>query len=205
MNMLSDLAKRCVDISYRKRLTHVSSVLNTVDLLGEIYAKKAERDIVVQGNGHAGLALYVVLESLGLCDAEEMLERHGIHPCRDVKHGVIVSSGSLGQAETIACGLALADKSRDVWLVSSDGGCMEGSVAETLRFARNHLANLKMTIVFNGFGAYGKIRKGDLPDDILTRFIPWDAYPEWMRGLSGHYLVLNEAQRDELMVVYGSD
>lgn len=201
--MLSDLAKRCVDLSYRFKLTHVSSVLNTVDLIDEIYAKMQPDDIFVCANGHASLAHFVVLESLGKCDAEEMLKKHGVHSSRDVENGIHVSNGSLGQAETVAVGLALADKSRTVWLVTSDGSCAEGSTYEAFRIGRRLCPNLDVTVVFNGLGAYGEIALEDLPTEVQNddciHVVDQSKYPEWLRGLPGHYLQLSQQQYEELM------
>lgn len=199
--MLSDLAKRCVELSYRNRLTHVSSVLNTVDLIAEIYTLMAPNDVFVLGAGHASLAHFVVLESLGKCDAQEMINDHGVHSKRDPERGIIVSNGSLGQSETVAVGLALADKNRTVWLVTSDGSCMEGSVYEAFRIANKFCPNLKIFLVFNGTGAYGKIRYDDLPvvnANVRLRCMG-DQLPEWLRGIPGHYLTLDQSQFEELM------
>src|SRR3954467_5622239 len=121
---MNDLEKRVIELSYRHKLTHISSCLNCVNLIDWIYSQKKPEDVFIQGNGHGALAHYVVLEKYGLCDAEAMIKKHGVHASRDVEHGVMVSNGSLGQAETIAVGLALADRNRKVWLVTSDGACM---------------------------------------------------------------------------------
>src|SRR5215468_2875934 len=108
--MLSKLANRCSELLYKHKLSHVSSCLNTVDLLAEIYEKRKDNEPVILDNGHASLAHYVVLESKGLCNAEEMVEKHGVHAHRDMEHGIWCSNGSLGQAATVALGMALADK-----------------------------------------------------------------------------------------------
>src|SRR6185369_140653 len=140
---MNELEKRIIDISYRHQLTHVSSCLNCVNLLDWIYEQRKDNEPAILGNGHAGLALYVILEKHGPCDAEEMVATHGVHPNRDMEHGIWCSSGSLGQAETVAVGMALADKNRKVWLVTSDGSCMEGATQEALRvgdkFCRSNL------------------------------------------------------------------
>lgn len=196
---LTVLEKRCVELSYKHKLTHVSSVLNSVELIARIYGLRNERDPFVLGNSHAALALYVVLESRGKCDAEDMIKKHGTHASRDMEHGIWVSGGSLGQPETIAVGLALADPMRDVWVVTSDGACAEGSVWETMRFANRYLTNLKVYVVFNGYGAYGIIYEIDLPTGVRIHPVNTENWPVWLRGLSGHYITLNTVQYDELM------
>lgn len=192
--MLSDLQKRCVELSFRHKLSHVSSVLNCVDVLADIYAKRKDDDPVVLANCHASLALYVVLESLGKCDAEEMIRDHGVHCHRDMPRGIWVSGGSLGQAETVAVGLALSDRNRTVWLVTSDGACMEGAVFEAMRISNKLCPNLRWHIIFNGFGAYGEIRLFDLPrwPASTTFHTVGGDYPEFLQGLRGHYLILKK-------------
>lgn len=210
MTSLSDLAKRCVAISFKERLTHVSSVLNTVDILNSIYLTKDADDVVILGNGHAGLALYVVLEhwSEGKVNAEQLLKLYGIHPCRRPVDGITISSGSLGQAETIALGMALGFKGakRKVYLVTSDGACMEGAVHEMARhWARlrsyRWFDNLIVYVIANGFGAYGEIRRHELPTEFheYAIFPPLPDLPDWLRCQAGHYLTLSESQYAELM------
>lgn len=195
--MLNALERRIIDLSYKHRLSHISSCLNTVNVLDEI-SRLFECPIVL-GNGHAGLALYVVLESQGKCDAEEMLERHGIHPVRDIEHGVVCSSGSLGQAETIAVGMAMADRMKLIALVTSDGACMEGSVCEAMRIAWSQgLTNLVIQIIANGFGAYSAIPKDRLPKNATIVHPDTSRFPNWLQGLNGHYVVLDQAKYEEI-------
>lgn len=200
--MLSDLQKRCADLCYRFKLTHVSSALNAVDVLGKIYLGKKEDEPVVLDNAHSSLALYVVLEMVGIAKAEDMIRDHGTHCHRDMKRGIWVSGGSLGQAATVSLGLALANKKRKVWLVTSDGSCMEGAVCETMRLASKHAPNLIINIIANGYGAFGEITAKDLPH--------WDSgkviihrvgkhYPGFLKGLLGHYITLDSEQHAELM------
>lgn len=200
MHPFNPLERRIIDLSYRHRLSHISSCLNTVNLLLWIYGQRKPGDPVILGNGHAGLALYVALEGMGLCDAEELLEEHGVHPHRDMANGIWCSSGSLGQAETVALGFALADRVRTVWLVTSDGSCAEGSVYETMRIATNEgLINLRTYVIFNGFSAYGPTCMSGLPDGFTLHYESDQRYPEWMRGINGHYVVLDQAQYEELI------
>jgi len=203
---LTPLQKRCVDLSFKRKLSHLSSVLNTVGVLDNIYEERANDEPVVLGNSHAALALYVVLESRGLCDAEGMIREHGTHARRDMAHGIWVSGGSLGQAETIAVGMAIARPTQFVWLVTSDGACMEGAVWEAFRSAAELvLLNLKVTVIYNGLGAYGPISlqqinqvTNGLPGLNIHRADKTD-WPAWLACQAGHYLTLNNEQYDELM------
>jgi transketolase N-terminal domain/subunit len=197
----NNLERRIVELSYQHQLTHVSSCLNTVNLLDWIYVQRKPDDPVILGNSHAALALYVVLERNGKCNAEEMIKKHGTHAGRDMEHGIWVSGGALGQPETVAVGMALADKNRKVWLVTSDGSCMEGATMEAVRVASHYCPNLNIFVVFNGYGAYGRISHGDLPMEsgVKIHYVDATRYPEFLRGLAGHYLVLNNEQYSELM------
>lgn len=194
---MNTLEKRVIELTYRNGLTHLSSCLNCVNLIDQIYDQRKEGDPFIMGN-HASLAHYVVLEKHGLCDAQEMIDKHGVHASRDLAHGIWCSGGSLGQPETIAVGYALADPKRTVWLVTTDGACREGSSMETIRFGRK-LDNLMMYIVFNGYGAYSAISQYDLPQGPDLYVVNQIRYPEWLRGLPGHYLKLTEEQYEELM------
>ncbi len=198
---MNALEKRIVELSYEHRLSHISSCLNCVNLIDFIYDARKPEDPFILGSGHASLAHYVVLEKHGLCDAEEMITKHGVHSSRDMEHGIWCSNGSLGQAETVAVGFALADKNRMVCLVTSDGSTMEGATLEALRFADKYCKNLEIFIVFNGYGAYGEIQEHELPRYCNTRiyYVDQKRYPEFLRGLQGHYLTLNETQYQELM------
>jgi transketolase N-terminal domain/subunit len=193
------LEKRIIELSFKHQLTHVSSCLNCVNLIDYIYEQRKQNEPFVLGNSHAALALYVVLEKWLMCDAEELVNKHGTHASRDTEHGIWVSGGSLGQPETVAVGMALADKNRTVWLVTSDGSCMEGATMEAMRVARKYCPNLNIYVVFNGLGAYGLIAPEDLPRYPKIYYVDQGRYPEWLRGLPGHYLKLTKEQYEELM------
>lgn len=104
--------------------------------------------------GHAGLALYVVLEAIHGINAEELYDKHGTHPCRD--QYIDCSTGSLGMGLTVAVGLALAGK--ETYCVISDGECAEGCVWEALAFkTRSCMHSLHVHVNYNGYSAYGEI------------------------------------------------
>jgi len=204
--MLNPLEKRIIDLSYKHNKSHLSSCLTTVNVLDHIYSIKKKDDLVVLGNSHAALALWVVLEKYGFCNAEEMLEKYGTHAFRDIEHGVYVSGGSLGQPETIAVGMAMADRKKDIYLVTSDGACAEGSVWEALRTAaEQRLDNLRVTVIVNGQSAYGKIDT-DYLEGRLKSFFPvmtikadMYKYPSWLQNVDGHYVVMNDEQYKEII------
>lgn len=202
---LSKLEQRIVDISYKNGLGHLSSNLTAVNLIDSIYKVKKEKEIFVLDSGHAALALYCVLEKIYFKDAEELFNKHGVHPNRDLEDLIYCSAGSLGQGLPIAIGMALADRKRNVYILTSDGAMAEGSNWESLRIAgEQRLENLKIMVNANGTGAYGKI-DSDLLDTRLQMFYPslvirtnMFKYPDYLQGFDGHYKVLNEEEYKEL-------
>ena len=81
-----------------------------------------------------------------------------------MKHtpGIDMSSGSLGQGISAACGMALAGKlgGKDyrVYAMLGDGECEEGQVWESAMFAsHNKLDNLTVFVDFNGLQIDGTV------------------------------------------------
>ena len=202
---MNDLEKRVIDLSHKLRLSHIGSCLNAVNVLDHIYSIKKENEPVILSSGHMGLALYVVLEAKEGKNAEELYQKHGTHPCRDVEDGIWCSTGSLGQGLTVAVGMAMADKTRNVYVVTSDGEMAEGSCWEALRVASElKLENLRVSVIANGYGAYGKIDT-ELLDLRMQYFYPslmikanLFKYPGFLQGLEGHYKILTKGEYEEI-------
>lgn len=142
------LRRRILEISFKHKLSHLGSTLSAVDLIDAIYAVKKKNEKFVLSNGHAAVALYAVLG----------LKKASVHPHRNKKTGIDVSTGSLGLGLSIALGLALAERKRRVYCMISDGECAEGIVWESFRIAQEQkLTNLKIILNANGWGAYDPI------------------------------------------------
>jgi len=175
-------------------------------ILKTIYEAKSERDLVVLSAGHAGLAQYVAIEehSKGLIPAEDSLHIMGIHPERNPEKGIMVSSGSLGSAILVCVGLAIADATRNVYCLLSDGECAEGSVWEALSVCtKMNLTHLKPYVNINGFSAYDEVDRTFL-ETRLKAFCPWvtvchTTNPEYLGGLNAHYHILKS--EDEIQKV----
>jgi transketolase len=189
-----NLKKRIIDLSYKHGLTHIGSCLTSVNIIDKIYKKKKDQEPFILSNGHAGLALYVVLEQYGFGDAEAIWLKHGTHPNRDMPNGIWCSTGSLGQGLPIAIGMALSNRNRNVYCLISDGECAEGSIWESLRIAKEQkLNNLKIYLNMNGWSAYGKINTSYLVKRINAFEFPVkiiitkvEQYP-FLKGLDAHY------------------
>jgi transketolase len=205
---MDKLKRRIVDISYKHKLSHLGSCLNVVDTLDRIYSIKKDNEPFILSNGHAGLALYVVLEKyLGL-NAEKLYKKHGVHPNRDQDAQIWASTGSLGHGIGIAVGMALAKRDRLVYVVISDGECAEGSLWEALAIARKYqLENLRIALIANGYSAYDEVDVHDL-DIRINSFYPTllvktnlFEYPEFLQGLKAHYQVLSKEMYEEIIRV----
>ena len=169
---MNKLEKRLIDITYQEKLIHLSSCLSALPIIEEIYAEKKEDEVFILSNGHAGLALYVVLEEKYGIDPVMLLHKHGIHPGKDLENKLYCSTGSLGSGLPIAVGHALADRSKNVYCMISDGEAAEGSIWEALRFVHvQKLDNLKVYANINGMTAYEYIDVDYLVNR-LTSFLP---------------------------------
>ncbi len=200
-----NLKKRIIDISYRLGLTHIGSCICSVDTIDEIYSIKKPKEKFILSNGHAGLALYVVLEKHAGIDAEHLCKKHGVHPNRDLEDGIYCSTGSLGQGLPIAVGMALANRDRDVYCTISDGECAEGSIWESLTIAKEEkLDNLKVYLIINGWAAYKKVDVGYLIKRIKAFGFPAkivkttvEQYP-FLKGLDAHYCKVEKEDYEKI-------
>lgn len=152
------LRLRILELSYRSNLSHLGSCLTAVDLIDVIYKTKKKNEKFILSNGHAGIAWYTVLEKYEYIKDPKTIENLNIHPDRNPNLGIYTSTGSLGQGLPIALGMAIADKTRNVYCMLSDGECAEGSIWEALRVAKEKkVYNLKIIINANGWSAYDMV------------------------------------------------
>lgn len=203
------LKKRIIKISYKHKLSHLGSCLTSVDIIKEVYDVKKINEKFVLSSGHAGLALYCVLESMGGRSAEDIFNHHGVHPDRCNLCGLDVSTGSLGQGLPIALGMALADRSKNVYCLISDGELMEGSIHEVLRIKKvKNIDNLIIYLNFNGWGAYKRINKDYIADiqkmyekELIVVSTNASQLPFLGEGVQPHYYVMNEVDHKVAMEI----
>lgn len=202
----NQLEKRIIDISYKNKIGHLSSNLNAVNIIDNIYSIKNLNDIFILSSGHAGLALYTVLEKYEKKNAEDLYKKHGVHPHRDLENNIYCSTGSLGMGLTLACGYALADKTRNIYCLISDGESSEGSVWESLRFIYEaKLENLKVYVNVNGMMAYDFLDKEYLIKR-LKAFLPTinicETEPPILNNATGiltHYYILKDEDYEKII------
>ena len=135
--------------------------MSVIEALAVLYGKEMridpknpqwpERDRLVMSKGHAGPALYATLALKGYFPLEVLktLNQGGTilpsHCDRLKTPGVDMTTGSLGQGISLACGLAMGNRmqGRDsyTYLVLGDGECNEGQVWEGAMFAAHFKLN----------------------------------------------------------------
>jgi len=202
---MNKIQQRIIDITYNEKLSHLSSTLSAAPIIEEIYNEKKDDEVFILSNGHAGLALYCVLEEKYGIDPVMLLHKHGIHPGKDLENKIYCSTGSLGSGLPIAVGHAIANPNKNVYCMISDGECAEGSIWESLRYVNvAKLNNLKIYVNINGMSAYEYLDNDYLISRLLT-FLPEInirvSNPiefDFAKGLLSHYYVMRPEDYETL-------
>jgi len=194
-----NLKRRILEIAYKNKLSHLGSYFSCIDIIDNIYSQMQQEDIFILSCGHAALALYVCNEKYYGINAEEMFTKHGGHPHRDEQNKIYCSTGSLGLGITVAVGRALANKTKTVHVLVSDGECAEGSVWESLKTIKElSINNIVVHVNINGYSAYREVDasyltqrlKAFLPE-IVIHYSDVEQYP-FLKGLNAHYHIMSE-------------
>ena len=170
---------------------HPGGSLSAADVFTYLYFKEmnvdpsrpdwADRDRFVLSKGHCCPSLYAVLALKGYFDWSELESLRHVgamlqgHPDMKGTPGIDMSSGSLGQGISAACGMALAAKidKKDyrVYTVLGDGECEEGEVWEAAMFAGHHgLDNLTVIVDCNGLQIDGTTEEVGGVEPLDTKF-----------------------------------
>jgi transketolase len=155
---------------------HIGGSLSLVEVIITIYynflklvksnTNSPNRNRFILSKGHSAMALYCVLEQIGLLSKDEVdqFEKNGsalyAHAHRNLDKGLEFSGGSLGLGVPYAVGVALMCKregyTNRVYCLVGDGECDEGLVWEALMSAANlNLNNLTIVVDKNGFQSDG--------------------------------------------------
>ena len=185
-----------IEGTYNARSGHPGGSLSIADLLTYLYFAKMnicpekpemeDRDRFVLSKGHCAPALYAVLAERGFFSKEELKSLRHIgamlqgHPCIHTP-GVDMSSGSLGQGISAACGMALSgkisDKDYKVYTVLGDGEIEEGQVWEAAMFAGHRkLDNLCVIVDNNNLQIDGPVDEVCSPYPIDKKFEAFNFY-----------------------------
>lgn len=164
--------------TYHAKSGHPGGSLSAADIYTYLYfkemnvdpenPKKDDRDRFVLSKGHCCPSLYATLALKGFFDYSELEKLRHVgamlqgHPDMKGTPGIDMSSGSLGQGVSAACGMAVAAKMNNsdyrVYALLGDGECEEGQVWEAAMFASHHnLDNLCFIVDFNGLQIDGTV------------------------------------------------
>jgi transketolase len=177
MELARTIRLTALDLCFSKRASHIGGAYSVADILAVLYGEildidserpeAPERDRLFYSKGHACTALYAVLEARGFfhdLDLRADFTRDGAYFTSHVNHrlpGVELSTGSLGHALGVSCGVALAAKRKKltctVFTILSDGELNEGSNWEAILFAPQHrLDNLVAIVDYNKIQSFGR-------------------------------------------------
>lgn len=197
-NLKKELAVKACQIrmgviegTFNAKSGHPGGSLSIADVLAYLYFKELnvdpknpkweDRDRFVLSKGHCAPGLYAALALRGFFSTDELktLRHPGAmlqgHPDMKGTPGVDMSTGSLGQGISAACGMALSaklsNKDYRVYAILGDGEIEEGQVWEASMFAaHNKLDNLCILVDNNGLQIDGRITEVCSPEPIDKKF-----------------------------------
>ena len=206
-----------IEGTHNAKSGHPGGSLSAADILTYLYfaemnvPAKPDRDRFVLSKGHIAPALYATLAHKGFFPVEELKTLRKIgsrlqgHPDMKKIPGVDMSSGSLGQGISAACGMAKAAKLTGadyrVYAVLGDGEIQEGQVWEAAMFASHYnLDNLCILVDNNGLQIDGSIEDVMSPYPIDEKF---KAFGFHVINIDGHDFDQIESAYNEARTVKG--
>lgn len=172
------IRKDIVSMICKSKSGHPGGSLSAVEILTALYfdqmnidptnPKMEDRDRFVLSKGHAAPALYSTLAERGYFEKEKLnsLRQLGSilqgHPDMKKIPGVEMSTGSLGQGFSVACGMAMAAKLDNapwnVYALLGDGEVQEGIIWEAAMSAAHYkLDNMIAFLDYNGLQIDGEV------------------------------------------------
>ena len=210
-----------IEGTFNAKSGHPGGSLSIADVLAYLYFKELnvdpknpkweDRDRFVLSKGHCAPGLYAALALKGFFSTDELktLRHPGAmlqgHPDMKGTPGVDMSSGSLGQGISAACGMALSaklsNKDYRVYAILGDGEIEEGQVWEASMFAaHNKLDNLCILVDNNGLQIDGRITDVCSPEPIDKKF---EAFGFEVIVIDGHSFDEIEAAYEKAKTVKG--
>ena len=210
-----------VESTYCAKCGHPGGSLSAADMFTYLYFKELnvdprnpkweDRDRFVLSKGHTAPGLYAALAHRGFFPVEDLKQLRKLghylqgHPNMNSVPGVDMSTGSLGQGISAACGMALAAKTQGktnrVYTLLGDGEIQEGQVWEACMFATHyHLDNLVVIVDNNGLQIDGEVAKVMSPYPIVDKL---EAFGFHVTSIDGHDFDQIEAALNEAKTVKG--
>ena len=210
-----------VESTYCAKCGHPGGSLSAADMFTYLYNKELNvnpadpkwegRDRFVLSKGHTAPGLYAALAHRGFFPVEDLKQLRKLghylqgHPNMNSVPGVDMSTGSLGQGISAACGMALSGKLRKkdyrVYTLLGDGEIQEGQVWEACMFASHYkLDNLVVIVDNNGLQIDGDVAKVMSPYPIVDKL---EAFGFHVAAIDGHDFDQIEAALNEAKTVKG--
>ena len=210
-----------IESTHAAKCGHPGGSMSAADMFTYLYFKELnvdpknpkwdDRDRFVLSKGHCAPGLYAALAHRGFFPVEDLVTLRKVgsylqgHPNMNTVPGVDMSTGSLGQGISTACGMALAGKvkgsSRRVYTLLGDGEIQEGQVWEACMFASHYaLDNLCVIVDNNGLQIDGEVAKVMSPYPIVDKL---EAFGFQVRAIDGHDFDQIEAALNEAKTVKG--
>ena len=186
-----DIRKHVVRMVGAASSGHPGGSLSAADIVTVLYFNEMnirpddpgwpDRDRFVLSKGHAAPVLYAALAEAGYFPVEELITLRRIdshlqgHPSLRSTPGVEMSTGSLGQGLSAACGMAIAAKldgaAWRVYALLGDGELEEGQIWEAaMTAAHRRLDNLTVFVDWNGLQIDGPVAEIKSVERIGDRF-----------------------------------
>ncbi len=186
-----NVRKGIIEGTFNAKSGHPGGSLSITDIITYLYFEKMNvnpekpddenRDRFVLSKGHTAPALYAALALKGFFPVElikTLRKPDSIlqgHPSMRYTPGVDMSTGSLGQGISVACGMALGAKLKGkdfkVYVTLGDGEIEEGQVWEAAMFAGNRkLDNLVAIVDYNNLQIDGSLDEVNSPYPIKEKF-----------------------------------
>ena len=216
-----DVRKSILTATHSAKSGHPGGSLSAADLFTYLYfhelridpanPKWEDRDRFVLSKGHTAPGLYAALALRGFFPVEDLTTLRHIdsylqgHPNMNTVPGIDMSTGSLGQGISTACGMALGAKLRGtderVYTLLGDGEIQEGQVWEALMFAAHRkLDNLVVIIDNNGLQIDGPVAEVMSPYPIREKV---EAFGLEAMEIDGHDFDQIEAAFEKAKTVKG--
>jgi transketolase len=192
-----------VEAVYGAKSGHPGGSLSIAEIISYLYFDRlnvdasnpddANRDRFVLSKGHCAPALYSALALKGFFDVEELKKLRKLgsmlqgHPDMKLIPGVDMSTGSLGQGFSAACGMAAVGKRKElpwkVFTVLGDGEIEEGQIWEAAMFANQYkLDNIIAFVDLNGYQIDGAIEDVMNPHPVDEKFRAFGWYAQVIDG-----------------------
>lgn len=216
---------KCLELCHKYKASHLGGAFSIADILVYLYFKELNvnssdpkmpnRDRLFYSKGHACTSLYSVLELKGFFN--NLISEFTVNESFFTSHvnskipGVELSTGSLGHAMPVACGVAFSGQKQNAkwrtFVIVSDGELDEGSNWEAIMFAAHQkLSNMILIVDYNKIQSFGTTKEVMDLDPLDQKFqaFNWNVFSidgHSFNDLENVFLKINEHQNGKPNVI----